>query len=136
MSRKLVNTEMEGWDGPVDVNVNSIHDALESFGTFFSYRTIEKMFGEIENFEDIFRPTTGDGYEWFWAVKFQVDDGFVAIFLPWFQDFTPEGKAGPDRQIAIYTQGEVSQKSIEKLIAEFAQSILEWNKEKEEEWKC
>lgn len=41
---------------------------------------------KIENYESKDRPTTADGYTWFWRLKFNANKGGIAVLFPWCQD--------------------------------------------------
>jgi hypothetical protein len=83
--------------------------------------SLEKRVEQIEGFAGIGRPTTEDGYCWFWGLYFVTKGVKVAILFPWAQDCARLDGSQADRSIAFYVTGDVDPKEVKAI----AENILE-----------
>ena len=54
------------------------------------------------------RPTTSDGYTWFWSQNFHTPSGTVRVCIPWSQDWARRDGSSMDRSAAVYAGEGVS----------------------------
>jgi hypothetical protein len=78
----------------------------------FSGSSLKKTGKQIEGFEKMDRPTTQDGYCWFWGLHFLTRLGKVAVLFPWAQDWGRRDGSQMDRSVAIYTKGDVDSEEV------------------------
>ncbi|HEY4497012.1 MAG TPA: hypothetical protein VI432_02590 [Candidatus Paceibacterota bacterium] len=62
------------------------------------------------------RPTTNDGYAWFWGIQILNRSGAIAILFPWCQDWKKNDRTQSDRHIAVYTRGSIGEKKVRRLL--------------------
>ena len=107
MSRKQVNTNLEGYDGPIFIeeidDLNTVYDAVGASGA-----SLEEIGKTIEGFIKKDSPSTKDGYGWFWSLHFKTTKGEIAVLFPWAQDWDKHNGIQLDRSIAIYRKGDAS----------------------------
>lgn len=85
--------------------------------------TLEGACKTVEGFVELDRPSTSDGYVWFWALNFRTNDGKVAILVPWAQDWDQTDGALSDRALAIYTSGNVSDVKVESIVTKVIDGV-------------
>jgi len=115
MSRQLVQTSLPGYEGPVAVNAKELQDTIDRIPGF-GFEILKVAARQAKPLRRIFRPTTDDGYAWFWGVEFNLHYGAVAILIPWSQDWNKTDGSGADRSIAAYVKGDVGSTEIRDLI--------------------
>lgn len=84
---------------------------------------LETIGKKIENYESKDRPTTSDGYTWFWRLKFNAQKGGIAVLFPWCQDWSKPKGLQVDRPIEIYIKGKVNMKEIGTVVENLYQEF-------------
>ena len=102
---KHAEATLAGYEGPFfPPEVDELHRQLDRTGGYDGAWL--KNIGEtIEEFQDISRPTTSDGYVWFWSLDFSIGRGKVLVLIPWAQDWDKTDGTQSDRGIAVHTRG-------------------------------
>ena len=127
MSKRLVKTTLPRYDGPVRAAdaLQSLFDESPNGGT--TGHILEKVSQKIRGYKCQTRPTTVDGYGWFWGQHFQTDSGGeVAILIPWAQDWDKTDGSSFDRAIAVYTMGDVAEIEISYIQAKLIIGLCEF----------
>ena len=114
---RLVNTELEGYSQLMGLRteldyLNQIYEQVGPNGS-----GLEKVGKGIEKFSGFYRPTTKDGYCWFWSLQFFTDNGKVAVLFPWYS-------GSLDRSIGIYLQGNVPTEQVDELLVKISDSLI------------
>ena len=99
--------------------LNRVYDRVGATGF-----TLEKLGRTINGYEGKNRPTTEDGYVWFWGLYFQTKKGGIAILFPWAQDWDRHDGTQLDRSIGVYTRGEVDDEDIDGLVEKIYRGFL------------
>lgn len=104
-NKKHVDAYLEGYDGPFfPASVDDLRKKLDQVagcsGSWL-HRAAKIVDGYVEGFD---RPTTSDGYCWFWSMEFARGSGSVVILIPWSQDWDGADGTQSDRGIAVYTK--------------------------------
>lgn len=71
------------------------------------------------------RPTTQDGYRWFWSLRFQQDESIVMVMLPRYQDWSQRDGSQADRSIAVHTTGEYEEEAASSLLERLMLGIID-----------
>ncbi len=67
----------------------------------------------IRGYAGIWRPTTSDGYTWFWSVDFNVLKGRISILFPWSAR-QPDGTKCLEKPIVALIRGGITE-NVEQL---------------------
>lgn len=59
----------------------------------------------VEGFVGKWRPTTTDGYTWFWALTFTRGGGTIVVCFPYARDGERRDGSPADRSAAVYAVG-------------------------------
>lgn len=93
-----------GYDGPFfPTSVDELGRLLGKFKAL-NGQWLRNAVKDISGFERVARPTTSDGYTWYWSFEFVSGPGSMAVLLPWSQDWSRRYHTQPDRSIAVYTK--------------------------------
>ncbi len=112
MSKELVKTTLHGYNGPVCATEVLQNICDENEGEHLDGNVLEEVARRIEGYKERTRPTTIDGYGWFWALSFLTEGGEIMILIPWAQDFDKTDGSKFDRAIAVYTKGSAAEGEI------------------------
>ncbi len=88
---------------------------------------------KIGGYVGIERPTTNDGYTWFWALHFSQRRFFlfpeweVAILFPWSTRTSP-GEKRADRPVMAYATGHIERERVDGLAEKVLQLLVGPNK--------
>jgi len=121
MSREFIETRLTGYDGPVHVSTSAFQDSLKgrvNNGLFY-----EKACERVPGFIGELRPTTEDGYFWFWGYHFTTRTGEVAVLIPWSSDSERRDGDRSDRAVAVYTKGVVFEEEIAAILQRFSDAF-------------
>lgn len=87
---------------------------------------LQRVGNTIKGYKGISRPTTSDGYCWFWAIKFRLPIfKRILVAFPWSQDWDKEDGLQLDRSIAFHTSNDVSTKDINALFDKLLNALKE-----------
>jgi hypothetical protein len=117
-NQRVENALLEGFSPPIfPGNLRALRKTMESTCTTngLSLETVGKR---IKGFVRMDRPTTSDGYTWFWGLNFICGETNIAILIPWWQDFNHPNGDTSDRSIAVYTKGKEDEDEVTSLIAQ------------------
>ncbi len=104
-SMKHAEATLAGCYGPFfPPEAEELHRQLDRAGSYDG-AWLNKIGETIEEFQDISRPTTSDGYVWFWSLDFSIGRGKVLVLIPWAQDWDKTDGTQSDRGIAVHTRG-------------------------------
>jgi len=125
MSRALIKTELDGYQGPVDVSTKDFQDILDNISKRdgFNGEFLENISKKIPSFMEIDRPTTNDKYSWFWGIHFATSKGEVVVLIPWSQDWGKKDGSQSDRAVAIYTKDTANTEDIKSLLTKFGETL-------------
>jgi len=98
--------------------LNKAYDCVTSDMLLFD--AIGKRIG---NYESVDRPTTSDGYTWFWRLKFNSKEGGIAVLFPWCQNRGKLSGLALDRSIEVYIKGKVGMEEVETIIKNLYQEF-------------
>ena len=122
MSLELVKTKLQGYKGPASVP-SELRDLISEWD--FHGKGIDSCAREVPGYLVHYRPTTEDGYTWFWALRFSTANGRVSLLIPWSQDWDKKDGSQLDRAPALYTKGVVTVEQIETIISKFYEALQE-----------
>lgn len=96
-------------------------DLITDLNYIFSLNEVNGVFlkelgQKIDGFLEMTRPTTNDGYGWFWALIFKFGTTTIIIAFPWTQDWKKKDEISLDRSIAIYTNNINDVDQVNKLL--------------------
>jgi hypothetical protein len=104
-NKKHTDAILAGYDGPFfPASVDDLRKQLDEVGRYNgdwlkkAGDTIDGFVGEVD------RPTTSDGYVWFWSLEFSCGSGKVTVLIPWSQDWEQSDGTQGDRGIAVHTK--------------------------------
>ena len=104
-SMKHAEATLEGCNGPFfPPEAEELHRQLDRAGSYDG-AWLKEVGETIEEFQDISRPTTSDGYDWFWSLDFSIGKGKILVLIPWAQDWDKTDGTQRDRGIAVHTKG-------------------------------
>jgi len=116
MSLEKVRATLLGYEQVFPKGLDTLNEASDE--SYISNGSdLETDLGRhIEGFLKMGRPTTEDGYCWFWGLKFEAEKGLVNVLFPWAQDWDKNDGSPKDRSISIYKKGEVSMNDVDVLM--------------------
>lgn len=65
---------------------------------------LRAMAEKVPGFTLMNRPKTSDSYYWYWGLYFTVNNGDIAILLPWSRDQGKHDDSRADRSCALYVR--------------------------------
>lgn len=94
------SARLSGFSGPYfPFELDALTNGLEGMNGV----ELGQLGERVPGFLGLDRPTTSDGYFWFWAFNISVGSGRVAVLVPWRQDDSTDPWS-PDRSMAVYTR--------------------------------
>lgn len=130
MSNEKVRTALEGYEQVFPEKLDEldrVYNRVEANGV-----TLEELGRTIYGYETIDRPTTEDGYVWFWGLHFKTGRGRTATIFPWAQDWDGQDRTGLDRSIAVHTRGKVDARDVDGLVEKLYHGFLEQGRRQKE----
>ena len=122
-NEKHTQATLDGFEGPFfPSSIDELRKQLDIVG-LPNGSWLEDSARNIEGFVDhLVRPTTSDGYTWFWSLEFFEGSGKVAILIPWSQDWDKSDDTQSDRAIAVYAHG-VDEVTVELVVQQFTLAV-------------
>jgi hypothetical protein len=124
MSRQLVATKLQGYDGPFHA-ADNLRDVCDLPIRELCGANLEEACRSIPGYKRQSNPITQDRYAWFWGQHFITPNGEVAILFPWAQDQQKADGSSADRAVAVYTKGKVWEGEISSLTERLAINLRE-----------
>jgi hypothetical protein len=130
LSDEMVNRDMTSIRIPGYVQLKVDTTALEKAvdKATLNGSTLEAIGKKINGFKSMDRPTSNDGYVWFWSMNFKKAAGpdseisEIAVLFPWAQNWKKAEGLRLDRPMAVMAKGGMdsseAQKIVDKVCAE------------------
>lgn len=121
--KQHVDAKLKGYSYPI------FPFGIGRLNEFFNWSSnngskLDKIGKSVGSYIGQSRPTSSDGYCWFWALKFRLPAGKrVLVAFPWLTDRGESNNLRLDRSIAVYTYGNVSTEEIDTLIEKLTKEL-------------
>lgn len=114
---------LPGYEGPFfPVALRDLNQAQEEKGIANGVE-LDRLGATIDGFIETIRPTTSDGYSWFWGMRIRSGKNEVIILFPWAQDWGQRDGTQKDRSHAVHTKGTFTPKMLETIIQQVTRAM-------------
>jgi len=115
---------LSGYGKPIFPTVLAQLDKIQEETQTSTGHELEQAAKRITGYVRQTRPTTSDGYFWFWALHFRGGvGGKIIVLFPWSQDWDASDGSQNDRSQAIHTKGKVSESDVDALLQELMDAM-------------
>ncbi len=115
-----VEAHLPRYDGPFFPDLtHELTALLATYGSSWTGEFLKKIghrtFGYMR--QD-FGVKTSDNYVWFWGLEFRTGkNGRIVVLFPWSTMKLGDETSMPNRSVAVYTNGKVTEKAIERVLS-------------------
>jgi len=119
---KVVGAHLEGFGAPLFPPTIDLLNTTLAKGHGLNGFVLEDAGRVVEGFVGKDRPTTTDGYTWFWALTFVRGEGTIVVCFPWAQDWDKQDASQADRSVAVYSFG-ADERDVAPLVADLVKAL-------------
>ncbi len=84
---------------------------------------LDRLGQSLRWYDGLDRPTTDDGYVWFWSLDFRSPAGVIRILIPWDRDRNLDDGSALDRSVTVYADAGVGESQVFQVVFDFSQAL-------------